>query len=141
MYVRGYVLDETKHAIEFANVQVKGTSQGTATNEQGFYELRAEVTDSFTIVYSCVGFETAEERFALTDEALNVTKILKPFSTELGDVEVRAYKRQPTNMQVLNTDQFRMTPDASGGNIESLLTSFAGVNSTKIGRASCRERV
>lgn len=130
IYIRGYVLDETRHAIEFANVQVKGTAQGTATNEQGFYELRAEATDSFTITFSCVGYETVEERFSTDEDVLNITKTLKPYSTELGGVEVRAYKRQPSNMQVLNTDQFRMTPDASGGNIESLLTSFAGVNSS-----------
>lgn len=130
IYIRGYVLDETSHGIEFANVQVAGTTQGTSTNEQGFYELRAEVTDTFTVIFSCVGYETVEERFSTDNDVLNITKTLKPYSTELGDVEVRAYKRQLSNMQQLNTDQFRMTPDASGGNIESLLTSFAGVNSS-----------
>ncbi len=129
IYLRGYVLDETQHAIELANVQIKGTDQGTSTNEQGFYELRAEVTDSFTVVFSCIGYETGEWDFSIDEDVLNVNKILKSLSQELGGVEVRAYQRPNTTMQTLNTDQFRMIPDASGGNISALLTTFAGVSS------------
>ena len=129
IYIRGYVLDQSNHAIEFATVQIKGTAQGTSSNAQGFYELRAEVTDTFTVVYSCIGYTTGERTFGIDDDVLNVTETLTSAASELESVEVRAYQRPANNMQILNTDQFRMVPDASGGNISALLTTFAGVNS------------
>ena len=129
IYIRGYVLDQSSHAIEFATVQIKGTAQGTSSNAQGFYELRAEVTDTFTVVYSCIGYTTGERTFGIDDDVLNVTETLTSAASELESVEVRAYQRPANNMQILNTDQFRMVPDASGGNISALLTTFAGVNS------------
>ena len=41
-----------------------------------------------------------------------------------------AHRRQTSTMQTIETDKFRLMPDASGGNIESLLVTFAGVSST-----------
>jgi len=130
IYLRGYVLDAHNRGIDLANVQVKGTTQGTATNEQGFYELRVEATDTFHVVYSCVGYETQEHAFPATEDVINTTKILSSTSTQLESIEVRAFQRQTNTMQGVDTEQFRMMPNVSGGNIESILSSFAGVNST-----------
>ena len=130
IYLRGYVLDNNNRGIDLANIQVKGTSQGTSTNEQGFYELRLEATDTFHVVYSCIGYETKEYKFAATEDVINATKILPSVSTQLESVEIRAFQRQTNTMQGIDTEKFRMMPDASGGNLESMLSSFAGVNST-----------
>ena len=130
IYLRGYVLDNNNRGIDLANIQVKGTSQGTSTNEQGFYELRLEATDTFHVVYSCIGYETKEYKFAATEDVINATKILPSTSTQLESVEIRAFQRQTNTMQGIDTEKFRMMPDASGGNLESMLSSFAGVNST-----------
>ena len=130
IYLRGYVLDNNNRGIDLANIQVKGTSQGTSTNEQGFYELRLEATDTFHVVYSCIGYETKEYAFPTTEDVINATKILPSTSTQLESVEIRAFQRQTNTMQGIDTEKFRMMPDASGGNLESMLSSFAGVNST-----------
>ena len=130
VYLRGYVLDANNHGIDLASVQIKGTNQGTSTSEQGFYEIRIEATDSFTVIYSCIGYESAESTFSIHDEVINASKILHILSTELNSVEVRAYQRQSSTMQGIDTEKFRLIPDASGGNIESLLSAVAGVNST-----------
>ncbi|MBP7965524.1 MAG: TonB-dependent receptor [Paludibacteraceae bacterium] len=122
-------MDDNNRGIELANVQVKGTNQGTSTSEQGFYELRIEATDTFSVVYSCIGYETSEYKFAAKEDVINATKVLQTLSTEIEGIEIRAFQRQTNTMQGLDTDKFRMIPDASGGNIESMLSSFAGVNS------------
>ena len=131
VYVRGYVLDEKKHPVEFANVAIEGTVMGTASNEQGYYELGVNLCDSFTIVYSCIGYESVKRTIVPKSERSFIVNVNLPFNAEeLAELEVRAYKRQTTTMQTIDTDKLKFTPDASGGNIESLLTQFAGVNST-----------
>ena len=40
VYVRGYVLNEEKRAVEFATVQIKETAMGTITNEKGYFEMK-----------------------------------------------------------------------------------------------------
>ncbi|HPH72802.1 MAG TPA: carboxypeptidase-like regulatory domain-containing protein, partial [Paludibacteraceae bacterium] len=62
-YVRGYVMDESKRAIDLANISEKGTTNGCSSNENGFYELALTPADSFTIVFSCIGYESIERTF------------------------------------------------------------------------------
>ena len=40
VYVRGYVLNEDKRAVEFATVQIKETAIGTITNEKDILNYR-----------------------------------------------------------------------------------------------------
>lgn len=129
-YVRGYVMDESKRAIDLANISEKGTTNGCSSNENGFYELALTPADSFTIVFSCIGYESIERTFKSSGQSVNINVILPTTSTQIGDVEVRAHRRQTSTMQTIDTDKFRLMPDASGGNIESLLVTFAVVSST-----------
>ena len=52
VYVRGYVLNENKRAVEFATVQIKETASGTITNEKGYFELSFQRQDSITMQFS-----------------------------------------------------------------------------------------
>ncbi len=128
-YVRGYVLNESKRAVEFASVYAKGTTDGTMTNEKGYYDLTTVMSDSITVVFSCVGYDTKEYKFATTHErAYNLTVTLHADTSMLDDVQVEAYKRQTSTMISIDKESLRLLPNASGG-IEGLLTTFAGVSS------------
>ena len=131
LYVRGYVLDDNKQAVEFANIAIEGTPMGTASNDKGYYELAFTPADSITLLFSCIGYETVKRTIVTKNQQAFLLNVVMPINpSELEDVEVRAYKRQNSSMQIVDTDKLKFTPDASGGNIESLLTQFAGVNST-----------
>ena len=130
VYVRGYVLNENKRAVEFATVQIKETASGTITNEKGYFELSFQRQDSITMQFSCVGYVSAERRVAIGDELAYTVVVNLLTDTELLDeVEVKGYQRQTSTMMTLDSESLRLMPDASGGNIESLLTTFAGVSS------------
>lgn len=50
-------------------------------------------------------------------------------SFDLGEVSVTAIRKQTTTMESLNADKIKLLPDPSGGSIESLVVTFAGVSS------------
>ena len=130
VYIRGYVLDEEKRAVPFATVSAKGTVYGSVTNDVGYYELSFPLTDSVTVAASCVGYEPYEETFPIgSDRAFNLNIRLKSSVEALNDVEVSGMKRQTSTMTTLDSEMLKSIPNASGGNFEALLTTFAGVSS------------
>lgn len=133
IFVRGYVMDETKHAVEFATVQIKGSATGAISNGKGYFEVgfqRQEATDTITLTVSCVGYTTAEIPVALTQGQTYVVAVTLNTDTQtLDEIEVKALARQTGTLLPIDMDKLRLMPDAAGGNIESLLTTYAGVSS------------
>ncbi|MBQ9339835.1 MAG: TonB-dependent receptor [Paludibacteraceae bacterium] len=57
----GHVLDETTgEHLPYVNVQLKGTTIGTITDESGHYFLKDLPTGRQTVIFSYVGYETLE---------------------------------------------------------------------------------
>ncbi len=57
--VKGKVFNsETKEPLQFANIVIEGTSQGTATDENGFFELKFAYDNPVKLRISYIGFET-----------------------------------------------------------------------------------
>ncbi len=133
IFVRGYALDDEKYAVGFATVQLKGTTTGVITNEKGFFDIsfpQQLVEDTIVLKFSCVGYETVERIIPMTSEKVyNVVVIMPRSSTELEQIEVKGLRRQISTMTTIDPTQLKVLPDASGGNFESILTTFAGVSS------------
>lgn len=130
VFVRGYILDEKKNAVEYATVQVLEAATGAISDEKGFFEVFFPRQDSVTLVVSCVGYKRTTRVVRLTEEqAYTVVINMHSDATMLGEVEVKGMYRQPGTMMSVDLENLRLIPDASGGNIESLLTTFAGVSS------------
>lgn len=130
IFVRGYVLDDKKNAVEYAAVQLKGSTIGVISNDKGFFEIVFTRQDSVTLQFSCLGYKSVERNIQLTDQQAYNVVVTMPIELEiLQDIEVNAMHRQTSSMITIDTDQLKVLPDASGGNISSLLTTFAGVSS------------
>ena len=103
--------------------------EGTTTNRNGYYELvLMEPSDTITLVYSMIGYTTVYQRIVSPQEVLNVNVEMATSEEWLEEVEVRGVKRQTTMMDHIDAGASRVMPDATGGSIESLLITFAGVN-------------
>ena len=130
----GYVLDEQNRSLEACNVYWKeslGTNVvGTSTNKNGYYDLTVAAEDSVTIVYSMLGYETVEMRLLPNREVLNINIELRESDELLMEVEVKGIQRQQDMMDRVDASTRRVIPDISGGGIESLLITFAGVSQT-----------
>jgi hypothetical protein len=123
----GYVLDTDNRGIELANVYVEGTTMGTTTNQNGYYDITVEMSDTIVMVYSMIGYETIRQQLYTRNKVLGVNVILSTNEEMLSEVTVRAIQRQTSTMERGDVGVARLMPDATGGGIESLLITFAGV--------------
>ncbi|MFA5044721.1 MAG: TonB-dependent receptor [Paludibacter sp.] len=127
--VYGYVIDTNNRGIELANVYFQNTKIGTSTNQNGYYELIMDIKDSATIVYSMLGYKSIQHTILPTHKVIQISVELPALSKEISEINVVGQRRQTSTIDVLDATKYRLIPNASGG-IESLLITFAGVNSS-----------
>ena len=116
----GYVLDTDNRGIELANVYIEGTTVGTTTNQNGYYDITVEMGDM-------IGYETIRQQLYTRNDVLGVNVVLPTNEEMLSEVTVRGIQRQTGTMDRTDVSVARLMPDATGGGIESLLITFAGV--------------
>lgn len=113
----GHVLDErTGEHLPFVNVQLKGTDIGTVTDESGHYFLKNLPLGKQTIVFSYVGYETAELPVRIEEnKTVELKAVIREVSQQLNGVVVTANryatKRQEaaTIVNVLSPKLFETT--------------------------------
>jgi len=127
--ISGNVRDDEGNPMEFVNVRLKGTVLGTVTNDKGYYSLSVNKGDSVTLVFSYLGFNTAERIIPEVSQDMPVNVKMSYASVELGDVVVTAHRRHTDMMESLDAGRVKRLPDPSGGSIESIVVTYAGVSS------------
>ncbi len=127
--IHGKVIDQESQPLEFVTIRVAGTAIGTTSGLDGTFKLSAPQTDTITVVFTCIGYEELRRQLIdpKGDLALNVR--MRPKDHALTEIEVTDFRKQTTQMQGIDKDSYRLAADATGGSIESLLTTMAGVNS------------
>lgn len=127
--ITGYVRDADGSPLDLVNIRIKNTLIGTMSNEKGHYSLSIAPGDSIVIIYSCLGYNKAERIIpkAETDMHLNVQ--MNYTTIDLGEAVVTAIRKQTNTMESIDADKIKLLPDPSGGSIESLVVTFAGVSS------------
>lgn len=125
--IHGKITDANGEPIEFATVRIGGTSIGTTSGLEGEYSFSCPASDTITVHFSCIGYR--EETRRLIDAAPDVTLNMRlQLTTEmLQQVEVTELKKQTGSISTIDASELRKNPDASGGSVESLLTTMAGV--------------
>ena len=128
--IHGTVIDEENKPLEFATVRIHKTALGTNTNLDGDYSISTAEIDTIDIVFSCIGYKTEKRQLikAKGDIILNM-RMLKT-AKELQEINVTEYKKQTGSMIKIDRDSYKFAPDVSGGSVEAMLTTMAGVNST-----------
>ena len=130
--VYGYVVDQDNVGIELANVVVLNADQplGTATNKNGYYELLLDEADTVVLNFSMIGYTSVQQRIIDLHDVLNINVQLLTDEQLLAEIEVRGIKHTQGMMDRIDAGTTRIMPDATGGSIESLLITFAGVSQT-----------
>lgn len=86
--IKGTIFNEKKETIAFANVLIKGTVKGTASNESGEFELKNLSWGDYIIEVSSVGYKSYLKSVSLKDnEVVNLIVTLQN-DTTLDEVEV-----------------------------------------------------
>ena len=129
IHVSGYITDSDNRGIESASISVWKSAIGTTSNANGFYEFVVSPNDTLTIVYSCLGFQKTSRSILSPQKDFLLNIRLNTSSIGLKETKVKGNRLQTDMMQTLDAHRVKLLPDASGGNIESLIMTFAGVSS------------
>lgn len=125
---KGTVIDDKKSPIELATVRVEGTSQGAVCDLKGRFRFSAESGDSVVVVASMMGYETRKKVFKNPEDSITVNFMLPSLGFELGEVQVNEIRRQTNSMTDVNLKDMKHMGNASGGGVEAVIATQAGVS-------------
>lgn len=128
--ISGKVTDNENKPIEFATVKVAGTALGTFTELNGNYKLSVAEQDTIDLVFTCVGFKDVSHKLISPKGELTLNVKMLPDNIVLDELEVVEYRSNSNGMESFNTESFKLSPDVSGGSVEAMITTMAGVNSS-----------
>lgn len=127
--ISGKITDDKDNPIEFATVRVQGTAIGTLSNLKGEYSLTVAQRDTLMVEVSCLGYANVLRQYIKPKGKITLNAKLYQKTKELGELEVVEIRRQTDQMQSIDAQALRLTPDASGGSVEAMLSTMAGVSS------------
>ncbi len=114
------VVSENGEPVPFANIILKGTQTGTASDENGFYRLENLAPDKYVLVISAIGFETKRHVFSIKKGAHLTIDITLSLSAEALDETVvtgtlKAVKRMdsPVPVEVYSPTFLKQNPTPS----------------------------
>lgn len=126
--IKGKVVDDQRAPLELAQVRVEGTGCGAVCNLKGEYRFSCQSTDSMVVVFSMLGYETRKRTLQNPVDSVVLNIMLPSQGYELGEVEVRDIRRQTSTMTNVSMKDMKHMGNASGGGVERLITSQAGVS-------------
>ena len=92
--IKGFVYEaSTGEPVMYCNVVLKGTILGCSTNENGYFNLTRIPDGKYTLMITCVGYDTLTENISLAHgQTLNRKFTLKETSMTLETVSITADK-------------------------------------------------
>ena len=128
--ISGTVSDSDGNPIEIAHVRLKNGITGTLTDYKGNFELTVPYRDSLVVVASCLGYKKTTRLLMNPSEKVTLNFRLYSNVEALGEVQVTGNRIQTNTLEKIDIGKTKLMPDASGGSVESMLTTMAGVNSS-----------
>ncbi len=124
----GYVRDESKKSVEFANVIVEGTQIGATTNSEGYFELSVPAGKDLMIQISFLGYESFTQKINLKpNERKQVSIVLSEGAVMLPTADIGAKSERNISGTRLNP-QISLKIPTTGG-FEDILKALPSVSS------------
>ena len=125
--IHGKITDAQDQPIEFATVRIGGTAIGVTSGLEGEYSLTCAKADTITVHFSCIGYRDEMRRLIDPTEDVTLNMRMQLTTEMLGQVDIVDLKRQTSPIESVDATSIRRNPDATGGSVEGLITTFAGV--------------
>ena len=129
--ISGKVIDSEDKPVEFATVKIAGTAIGTNTDLKAcIYSLSVAATDTL---------KSGLQLHRIQDSNASAHKASGRPYPQCAPLSGRCYapgcgggwfRKNINGMQNLDTESFKLSPDVSGGSVEAMITTMAGVNSS-----------
>lgn len=126
--VRGVILNELNEPISQVNIKAK-TGEGTASNENGFYEIRIPSGKEVIIVFSHIGHKRVEVPFNLKNgQEIEFNPVMKIDVEQIAEVVINTNTRQSVDgVTTISPEVIRKIKGAQPG-VENILKTLPGVN-------------
>jgi len=125
-FVFGNIYDENQQPLEFVNISVVGSTNGTSTGKNGFFELIVPANAELKIGISHIGFLKDSLMLKLKPgEKKHVIKNLYKTATNIPQIEV-IDNNQQIGIDKINIKSVDFIPAPMGGGIEQLI-KFQGL--------------
>lgn len=125
--IQGKITDENNEALEFVSVRLQGTALGATSGLDGNYQFSVPESDTLRLVFTCIGYQEARRKLIKPKGDVTVNVKMEPASYTLNAIEVTEYRKQTDGIQRIDGDSYRLAPDVSGGSVEGLISTMAGV--------------
>ncbi len=103
--IAGKLMDKeiSGETLPFANVIIKGTSQGTTTDIDGLYSLENITPGTYTVIYSFVGYETLEvpNVIVVAGKVTEINTALGSSAASLDEVVIKTVSRRDSQVALL----------------------------------------
>lgn len=129
VHISGFVRDENGDPVELATVNESHQMVSSITNLQGHYEISPSYRDTLELVFRMVGHETRRRTIVSPADSIVLDVLLPTGGYALEGVTISDTRRQTEANQSFDFQQMRLSPDASGGSVESIIATQAGVSS------------
>lgn len=134
--IRGSVIDGEGNYLPFANIAIKGTAKGTASDMEGKYVLTGVDAGEKTLVVSYIGYKKVEQKVTVSSGKTTVLNIKLSGDMMLEEVIInsrlegqsRAINSQKNSLNLTNVvdaEQMERFPDS---NIGDAMKRITGVN-------------
>ena len=121
----------SSQAVPFANIGIKGTSIGTAANEQGYFKLQNLPEGELEIIVSSIGFEKGRKKIKTENgKTIRVDIELIPMAAELNPVVISGTMKEsfvsasPVKVEVISAQFLQKNPT---NNVMEALQTINGV--------------
>ena len=125
--LKGKVVDEEEHALEFVTVMCPSQGKVTMTNLKGEFNLDLHSADSVEIRFSMIGYAPRKRVFRNPKGKMTVTIVMRQ-SANVDEIVVTEQRRQTSQTEQLKVDNIRLTPSTTGNAVEELIQQQAGVS-------------
>ena len=126
--LKGKVVDEEEHALEFVTVMCPTQGKVTMTNLKGEFSLDLLSADSVEVRFSMIGYAIRKRIFRNPKGKMTV-QIVMHQAANLDEIVVTEKRRQTTQTEQLDVKDIRQTPSTTGNAVEELIQQQAGVSS------------
>jgi len=127
--IHGKVTDQDSKPVEFATVRIKGTALGVTTGLEGDYRISTPARDTLVIMFTCIGYNEESRTLINPKGDLTINMRMRENTKVLQGVEVTEIQKQTSSMQRIDPSDYKLAADATGGSIESMISTMAGVSS------------
>jgi hypothetical protein len=129
-YIQGYVRNANGKPIPSVSIVIENTNAKVISNDSGFYQIKTYAYKQLTLKYSCIGYQSIEQKIRLQPaETAKLDVTLPVIMRNIQEISVTSEAERALNQNRVSMKDFSQIPNASG-NFESIIKTMPGVSSS-----------